>query len=155
MVDEERTLLIEQYKELCANGRNIDNKLWAFPTTALTFEAAATKFLLVDSPPADVALVVSFLLLIVFSGFLVQLIRFRAYQINTEAAIAALLERHLPELVHVQQFTGLSVPQAAADIPWFVQLVRFSSTNYVAGVMGVVLLVNVLIVIRSAAALFR
>lgn len=133
------TEVIEQYKELCNTGRSIDTKLWSLPTAAFTFEALAIQgYLMFDSP--DGRRFVAIVAILIFSGFLIQLIRFRGYQLNCERAIKELVRSKLPGLSDVNQFAGL--PRLPKNVFWLIRWVRFSSTTYMIWVMILVFVAN-------------
>lgn len=140
------TEVVEQYKELCNTGRSIDTKLWSLPTAAFTFEALAIQGYLMF-PSMDGRRFVATIAILILSGFLVQLIRFRGYQLNCEKEIKDLVKSKLPDFADVSQFAGL--PRLPKNVFWLIRWIRFSSTTYMIIIMILVLGANVVALLKT------
>ncbi len=81
--------LLEQYKELCNDDRHYDQKLWLIPSAACTVSTLFFRVIfdldLSDSP--GVRLLLSLVSTLVFSGFLLQYIKDRTFQLEIQNAI--------------------------------------------------------------------
>lgn len=140
---------LEQYKELCATGRNIDNKLWAVPTTAFTFEGFALQGYFQIASSFGQRLLVALLISMVFAGLTLQLARFRAYQLLTEHALERIAASRLVGLVQVNQFANLRALPPSIRAPWIVRAARISSTHYMLWTMQLVMALNLALVMHA------
>lgn len=138
--------IIEQYKELCNSGRDIDNKLWSIPTASFTMEAFAVQGYLTYSSP-NVRLLISLLAFLMFTGLWFLYIRFRGYQINVQKSIDELVKNNLPGFMQVHQFTNLS--ELPKNTFWMIKCIKFSSSNYIIIVMFITVITNFVLLIKS------
>jgi len=133
-LDDSVLLRLEQYKQLCEDSRNYDQKLWLVPGAAYTasalfygivFNYAGYNYL--------IRAVLQSLNLLIFSGFLFQFVQDRAYQLEIQNAIND-ITKTMPGMVTVVQYAGTL--KGDSKDRWYVRaLRRHSASNFVFYIM--------------------
>jgi len=133
---------IDQYKELCADGRHLDNKMWLLPTTAFTILILGDKA--VEGIDLNcVAALVAFAVTAAYLAIFVAFVKYRAYQLENQRAILKLTES-ITEFTEVKQYALLPRSRDPSD-RWFIRLVTaFSATNFVVYIMLILLALQAL-----------
>ena len=134
------TNLIEQYKELCNDSRHYDQKLWLIPSAAYTVSALFYSVIFDLSRNLDVRLLLSLVNTLIFSGFLLQYVKDRTFQLEIQNAINKAQEQ-MPDMVKVSQYSGMI--STHPEDRWFIKRYRqTSAANYIFYIMLLTLLVQ-------------
>ncbi len=139
-IEREQEALIEQYKELCSDSRHYDQKLWLIPSAAYTTSALFYNALFNVNYDINVRVMLASLNVIIFSGFILQYIKDRAFQLELQGGVTKVQEKILG-MVKIGQYSAIlgSHPQDR----WYIKLFqRTSASNYVFNVMSITLLAH-------------
>lgn len=122
----------DQYKELCANSRHHDNRLWIIPTTAYTLALVGLKYAF-ETSNRVACIAAALLVVLLFSGFLWQFVRYVAYGHASNLDIKKIETK--AQLENVVHNYGLNkAPDGTKR--WFIRLgARFSAATVMFYVM--------------------
>lgn len=138
--------LVDQYKELCNDSRHYDQKLWIIPGAAYTLSALFYK-VIIETTVLNGKVFLSLLNTLIFSGFLFQYVKDRAFQLEIQTALKKIQDRNKNELINVAQYTG-ELENDTND-RWFIRVTKkHSAANYVFYVMFITLLVDIVIAVH-------
>jgi len=136
---------IEQYKELCSDGRLLDRVLWLIPTVAFTISLLILRTL-PEITDLQHRIVMAIISTMIHSAFILQFIKYCAYQHENQQAILKFTKEYESlGFVEVTQYSGLRKVPLGANI--FVQkLSHLSSATYMTWIMIGVLILEIGIV---------
>lgn len=133
--------LTEQYRQLCKDSRHYDLKLFLFPSIAYVISVLFYSLIFDYGRDLPARLLLAALNGVIFSGFLFQFVKDRAFQLEIQSAIRKIQENS-PDMVQVSQYSG-SLAGEPQD-RWFIKLLRkYSAANYVFYVLLLTLLIHV------------
>ncbi|MBI5353850.1 MAG: hypothetical protein HZB50_14500 [Chloroflexi bacterium] len=139
-LEREQEALIEQYKELCSDSRHYDQKLWLIPSAAYTTSALFYNALFNINYDINVRIMLASLNVMIFSGFLLQYIKDRAFQLELQSGVTKVQEKILG-MMKISQYSAIlsSHPQDR----WHIKLFRkTSASNYVFSILLITLLAH-------------
>lgn len=145
-VNDSSSMKLEQYKQLCGDSRHYDQKLWLIPGAAYTASALFYSIIFNYSGYNYlIRIVLQGLELLIFSGFLVQYVKDRSFQLEIQNAIDEIQETN-PDMVKVAQYAG-NLKGHPKD-RWFIRALRkYSAANFVFYIMFTTVLTQIGILI--------
>ena len=120
---EKMDALALQYEKLVEIGLHYDQKLWLIPSAAYSLLAAAYYGILSTGISQNMQVSLSTLTFVVFSGFTLQFVKDRAYQLGNQTAIDQI--KHELGMVAVSEFAGIH--PSRADDRWYIRRTRHIS----------------------------
>jgi hypothetical protein len=123
----------EQYKQLCSNGRHYDQKLWLVPSAAYAVSALLYSIIFSPDTPPIARLFLSVASAVIFSGFIFQYVKDRAFQLEGQAMINEMHELY-PDLLRGSEYSGAL--KGDPKDRWFIRVTRRqSAANFVFYIM--------------------
>jgi hypothetical protein len=122
-----------QYAELSNDGRHYDHKLWLIPSAAYGVSALFYRVIFESISLPNVCFLLSILNSLVYSGFLFQFVKDRAYQLENQSDLNR-CESETSGMIKVVRFAG----QLKADPKdrWFIRWLKpYSAANWICYLM--------------------
>ena len=142
-MDKDRALM-KQYSKMMDLGRHYDQKLWLIPGAAYAVSGVILKEILsLDAGQVALKVLLASVSTMIFFGFLMQLIKDRAFQLGNQDALNNVKTKLGME--EANEFSGVQ-PDNPKD-RWFIQLTRkWSAANTVIRIMIILLLAQLCLV---------
>lgn len=150
-MDREKKLL-EQYGRLVDIGLHYDQKLWLIPGAGYAVLGILVNAMVsMDTNQLFARAILAIISPMIFSGFLLQLVKDRAFQLGNQYALDQ-IKKDL-EMVDTSEFVGTQ-PDQIRD-RWFIRWTReWSATNTVIYIMMITVLAQIALAIHYLSALF-